>query len=231
MPSKIKSPQQKRLERLLASYERKIRDGFRDKIDEARRKVRIPELAALIENGDIEAALAVALIIPQEINALALAAFLAAAEQTSKEIFTAISIDVKFDDAQANAEAIMANRAFQVTSRFTQKQEDAVREVLLDGIRRGLNPRQQAIALRNSIGLTANQVKAVNNFRRLLEEGSKEVLTRKLRDKRFDRTINRGIRESKRIEQERIDKMVTRYRERYIKYRAGTYRQDGDPLP
>ena len=155
MQSKIKAPQHKRLERLLASYERKIRDGFRAKVDEARRAVRIPELAALIEAGNLEEALAVALIIPQEINALALAAFLVAAEQTSKEIFTVIGIRVQFDDAQVNAEAIMANRAFQVTRRCTQQQEDAIRQVLLDGIRRDLNPRQQALTIRNPIGCPA----------------------------------------------------------------------------
>lgn len=134
-------------------------------------------------------------------------------------------MDVQFDDAQANALNIMRNRALQVTSQFTHKQEEAVREVLLDGIRRGVNPRQQAVALRASIGLTASQVKAVNNFRDMLEAGSKEVLTRKLRDKRFDRTINRAIREDKRIERARIDRMVTRYRERYVKYRAGVIAQ------
>jgi hypothetical protein len=219
------SPQQKRLQRLIASYERKIRAGFRTKVEEARRLVGLDELAALIESGDIEGALAVALIIPQEINALAIAAFLAAAEQTSREIFAAISIDVQFDDAQDNALRIMRNRALQVTSQFTHKQEEAIREVLLDGIRRGINPRQQAMALRNLIGLTAKQVKAVNNFRNMLEEGSKEVLTRKLRDKRFDRTINRAIREDKRIERARIDRMVTRYRERYINHRAGVIAQ------
>ncbi len=219
------SPQQKRLQRLLASYERKIRASFRTNVEAARRAVRIDELAALIASGNIEDALAVALIIPQEINALAIAAFIAAAEQTSKEIFAAIGVDIRFDDAQENALRIMRNRALQVTSQFTHKQEEAIREVLLDGIRRGINPRQQAIALRNSIGLTAKQIKAVNNFRDMLEEGSKEVLTRKLRDKRFDRTINRAIRENKRIARVRIDRMVTRYRERYIKYRASVIAQ------
>lgn len=225
MPVKIISAEQKRLQRLLASYERKIREGFRTNVEKARRAVRIDELAALIESGNIEEALAVALIIPQEINALALAAFIAAAEQANKEILAAIGVDIKFDDIQENAIRIMQNRALQISSQFSAKQEAAIREVLLDGIRRGINPRQQAIALRNSIGLTAKQIKAVNNFRSLLEEGSKEVLTRKLRDKRFDRTINRAIREDKRIAQARINKMVKRYRERYINYRAGVIAQ------
>jgi hypothetical protein len=179
----------------------------------------------MIERGEIEQALAVTSIIPEEITALSLAAFAAASRKAAREIFNATGIDITFDSIQANAIRIMENRALQLTSVFDQKQKDAVREVLLDGIRRGVNPRQQAIALRNSIGLTAKQVQAVNNFRNMLENNDKEVLTRKLRDKRFDRTINRAIRADKRIAQDRIDKMVDRYRQRYIKYRATTIAQ------
>lgn len=225
MPVKITSPEAKRLQRLVASYERKIRDGYLSKVLEAKAAVSLSQLAGMVERGEIEAALAVTSIIPKEVTALSVAAFLAASEQAAKEIFAATGIDVGFDDAHANALRIMESRALQVATVFAAKQEAAVREVLLDGIRRGVNPRQQAIALRSSIGLTASQVKAVNNFRDMLESNDKKVLTRKLRDKRFDRTINRAIRTDKRIAQERIDRMVVRYRERYVKYRANTIAQ------
>ena len=225
MPVKIKSPEAKRLQRLIASYEAKLRAGFLAKVKEARAAVNLSQLAGMIERGEIEQALAVTLIIPEEINALSVAAVVAASKQAAKEIFAATGVDVMFDDVHANALRIMESRALQVATVFAQKQQDAIREVLLDGIRRGVNPRQQAIALRSSIGLTASQVKAVNNFRDMLETNDKEVLTRKLRDKRFDRTINRAIRADKVIAQDRIDKMVTRYRDRYVKYRANTIAQ------
>lgn len=225
MPIKIKSPEAKRLQRLIASYEAKLRAGFLTKVKEAKAAVNLSQLAGMIERGEIEQALAVTLIIPEELNALSVAAVVAASKQAAKEIFAATGVDVMFDDVHANALRIMENRALQVSTVFAAKQEAAVRAVLLDGIRRGVNPRQQAIALRSSIGLTASQVKAVNNFRDLLENNDKEVLTRKLRDKRFDRTINRAIRLDKVIAQGRIDKMVQRYRDRYLKYRANTIAQ------
>lgn len=217
--------EQKRLQRLIASYERKIREGFRQKANQAWAAINITELATLIEAGNIEQLLAVAVILPQEVNAVALAGFVAAIDQAGKEIFDATGEVVVFDDVHANALRIMENRAFVVRTQFAAKQEAAIRAVLLDGIRRGVTPRQQAVAIRASIGLTVNQVKAVNNFRDLLENRDRKVLRRKLRDKRFDRTINRAIREDKRIAQDKIDKMVNRYRDRYINYRAGVIAQ------
>lgn len=217
--------EQKRLQRLIASYERKIRNGFLSAVNRAWASVNISELAALIEAGNIEQLLAVSTIIPDEVSAISVAAYLAATDQATREIFEATGTRVVFDDAHENALRIMRNRTFVVLSNFNAKQEAAVREVLLDGIRRGVNPRQQAVAIRASIGLTTNQVKAVNNYRDLLENNSKKVLQRKLRDKRFDRTINRAIREGKTLERVKIDRMVTRYRERYLKYRANTIAQ------
>ena len=221
----LTSPEAKRLQRLIASYERKIRAGFRAKVAQAQASINITELAALIEAGDTQRLLAATSIIPSDVNAVSVAAFIAAADQAGKEIFNATGEVVVFDDLHSNALRIMQNRAFVVASRFTAKQDAAIREVLLDGIRRGINPRQQAVAIRASIGLTATQVKAVNNYRDLLENNDRKVLRRKLRDKRFDRTVNRAIRDDKRIAQAKIDRMVTRYRERYVRYRAGVIAQ------
>ena len=61
------------------------------------------------------------------------------------------------------------------------------------------------------------------NYRRLLEragEGDSEALTRQLRDRRFDRPSGAPLLAENRLTQAQIDRMVERYRERYIKYRA-----------
>ena len=101
---------------------------------------------------------------------------------------------------------------------------DSVRQVIYDAIYNGqlsgANPRTVAIEIQKVIGLTAFQNNAVNNYRRLLESGSKEALDRGLRDKRFDNTVRRASEVP--LTQEQIDRMVDRYREKYIKYRAET---------
>ena len=50
--------------------------------------------------------------------------------------------------------------------------------------------------------------------------GILRALTYDLRDHRFDATIRRAQREVVPLSQDRIEKMLGRYRERFIKYRA-----------
>lgn len=85
---------------------------------------------------------------------------------------------------------------------------------------RSINPITTAREVRQNIGLTARQEQAVANYRLALENGSKDALQRQLRDARFDSTVARAIADDKPLSKEQIDKMVTRYRERYIKYRS-----------
>jgi hypothetical protein len=74
-------------------------------------------------------------------------------------------------------------------------------------------------ALREVIGLTERQAAAVQSFRAALERGdARNALGRELRDRRHDRSVAR-IGE-KPLSAEQIDRMVKRYRERYIKHRA-----------
>ena len=92
-----------------------------------------------------------------------------------------------------------------------------------DGIERGLNPRDQARQFRESVGLTGRQENAVQNYRRALEsaaEGDSAALSRQLRDRRFDRTVQRAARTGKPLTTSQINRMTSRYRQRYIKYRA-----------
>ena len=106
---------------------------------------------------------------------------------------------------------------------FTEQQRQATRLAMTDGITRGLNPIDQARAFRNSIGLTQRQQASVINYRRLLEQaslGDGEALTRSLRDRRFDPTIRRAIRTGEPLSQAQIDRMVERYGDRSVKYRA-----------
>ncbi len=109
------------------------------------------------------------------------------------------------------------------TARFVQQISDNTREGMIETLRAnviaGNNPRKTARDFRDSIGLTRRQKQSVNNFRRLLEEGDPEALTRQLRDKRFDKTVKDLI-DGKRVPQAKIDKMVNRYNERFLKKRS-----------
>lgn len=96
----------------------------------------------------------------------------------------------------------------------------AVRNGLRRDIIAGRNPVDTARTFRANIGLTAQQEQAVANYRRNLETLDRRALARNLRDKRFDRSITSAIERNRPLSPDRVDQMVGRYRERYIKYRA-----------
>ncbi len=114
------------------------------------------------------------------------------------------------------AERISARRVREVSEGVRQ----VVRDIVRTEVPAGINPRDTARRIRGSIGLTARQERAVSNFRRMLETGDRQALDRALRDKRFDGSIRRAIAGEKELSAAQIDKMVNRYRERYIKYRS-----------
>jgi hypothetical protein len=97
-----------------------------------------------------------------------------------------------------------------------------VKTVVEQGLRDGANPRAIARELRASIGLAPNQEAAVRNFRRMLEAGDREALTRALRDRRFDRTLDRLL-GGDGLSPESIDRQVDAYRKRMVAFNAETH--------
>ena len=105
---------------------------------------------------------------------------------------------------------------------ISENTREAVRTSLTRDIISGKNPRDTARAFRSSLGLTPRQEQAVANYRSALEGLDSRALRRKLRDARYDRTVRRAIDSKSRLSAEQIDKMVGRYRERYLRYRSET---------
>ena len=131
---------------------------------------------------------------------------------------------VSFVFNQANPRlASFAER--QTTQRVREITEDVrgvVRDVVRDEALAGRNPRDTARRIRESIGLTRRQERAVANYRRLLENGDRAALERALRDRRFDSSVRRAVSGDRALSDDQIDRMVGRYRERYLRYRSET---------
>lgn len=209
-----------RLEDLLRTMEPDLRRKFLRLIRQIRQRLDVGELARLLEAGRedeilrrIQAAFAV---FGDDVNAL----FLASGQATAAFIAATMKTFFSFDQVNEGAVSAMQANRLRLIREFMEEQRNAVREALTEGIRRGLNPREQARFFRQSIGLTTRQMQAVNNFRRLLESGSAEALTRELRDRRFDATVRRSIRSGRPLTQDQIDEMTERYRERMLIYRS-----------
>lgn len=114
------------------------------------------------------------------------------------------------------AEQISSTRIREVSNNV----RDVTRGIVRAGIVAGDNPRTTAIQVRENIGLTARQERAVANYRRALENLDSDALERELRDRRSDRSVLRAIEQGKPLSQEQIDSLTRRYRDRYIKYRS-----------
>jgi hypothetical protein len=130
------------------------------------------------------------------------------------------AISVRFNVTNPRTASFLNDYKFNKIREISLDVQETIRQIAADGILSGSNPIETARNIRSSIGLTESQERAVRNYRRSLEQLDTDALVRRLRDKRYDPTVARAIKEGKKLTQERIDAMVQRYREKYLKYRA-----------
>lgn len=216
----------KEIDEILKKIEPRFERAFRQALDDIKSEMKIKEIADLINAGQFSQA--VALINEATVSA-AMIAF-------NKEIQNAVQAggDIAAKWARADKIVFDLNVTESNTARYinsyqadkvrqtTQLMQKVMGEVVLDGTNAGQNPIKVARRMRDSVGLTSNQERAVKNFEKLLRERKSEALTRALRDKRFDRSIISAITNERPLTEKQIAKMVGRYREKYVKYRAET---------
>jgi len=220
-----------RLRQAADRMEPRIRQAFEQALSDLRERLSDAELAQLIEAGNINQIVNGLLGEAVTDNALLpFAAAIGAAAIEGGRVAAAVQPpvvgrngqDVQFVFNATNPRVASFAQA-QTSQRIREISEDVrtvVRDVITQETRRGANPLETARRVRQSIGLTQRQEAAVANFRRMLEEGRIDVLDRQLRDRRFDPSIRRAIEQGRQIPQAKIDRMVERYRDRYVKYRS-----------
>ncbi len=198
-----------------------LRRAVLEALEAARRAGSLEEIEALILSGRLSEALELASRTGALRVAEAYAAvFTLAGREGAAFLSEALEVLVSFDQVNERAVQAIRRERFRLVTEFTEGQRRATRLAILDGVRRGLNPREQARNFRQSIGLTERQQLAVMRYRELLERGSAEALQRELRDRRFDPTVRRAIRTGVPLTQEQVDRMVERYAQRYLRFRA-----------
>jgi hypothetical protein len=209
-----------RLEALVASVEPKFRARFLAVIRSIKDQRSLEDISALILAGQIDEALLTAEVAALRLSNLFNQVVILSGSETAASIGGNLNILVEFDHVNQHALSAMTRNRLRMVTEFMAEQREATRAALIDGIQRGANPIEQARAFRDSIGLTRYQQEIVNNYRRNLNELSPRALDRELRDRRFDRTVNRAIRDGVPLRQDQIDNMVSRYTDRWVKYRS-----------
>ena len=214
-----------RLEKLLAQQDRRIAAAFRQAVAALRDQVDIDALADLIESGNINAAIEQLNDAARQVGVAYNVAFTTSGQSTAAFLQQAGFVRAFFDGVNNQAVAAMQSNMLRTVAEFSEEQRNATRSALTAGIQRGDNPRAQARAFRDSIGLTETQQDAVRSYREVLERVGKEggisaALDRALRDKRGDAQIKRAVKDAQPLKPEKIDWLVKRYAERYVKYRS-----------
>ena len=114
-----------------------------------------------------------------------------------------------------------------------EQQKQLARSVITENVARGNNPRNVAVQivgrynrktrLREGgiLGLTSSQERWVANAAAELDIGDYgSYLARRLRDRRFDKTVRKALREGVPIPKETRERMVLAYRRRALRYRG-----------
>lgn len=224
-----------RLLEILSSQELRIRKAFEAFLSVTRSTALISQARILLEVGDIEAALQ--LIEPYIVqlgNSITAAVHEMAAEEAEELLSSMIdeklldalglnpAVTIGFNPSLPRASEKIQQNKFEFVVGFTNAQREATQTALSAAFLEGHGPVKTARVFRDSIGLTDFQLQAVANYQRLLEMGDSQALDRALRDRRFDSSVERAIRGDEPLGAERINRMVDRYRERFLKLRAET---------
>lgn len=236
-----------RIERLLKAWEPILQAAFLECFDGLRDRVSVPRLILLIDAKDIEgtiAALGLERAQFRPLGAAVEALYEAAALDATAGIEVVqgplgLRIAPLFDVKEPAAQQWIESHATALISELTEQQRELVRTALaplrsgLDPMMTGDTPEKLALDLVGRvskvtghreggiIGLTARQAEWAASYERELSGvPDAKALTRKLRDRRFDRSVEKAIREGRPLPEKTRAAMIATYRNRALRYRA-----------
>lgn len=225
---------------LEARYGRKVADAFMLAVDDLRSAAEIQRLIDAIERRDMEAALDALHLDPAAFDEL-LESIREGYLVTGRGVARAMggrAMVIRFDGRNPEAERWLRDHSARLVTRILDDQREAVRAHLSEAMAAGVNPRQTALRIVGRIsrvtgrreggvlGLTAAQERYVAAARTELASGDPEAmrafLRRERRDRRFDRAIERAIREERPLDGETALRAITAYERRLLQLRGET---------
>lgn len=225
MPTVYDDPAQ-RLNDLLDQQEVRIAQIFRTAIADLQGDLDLNALADLIEQGRINEALDQLQYVADQLGVASDVAFVTTGQSTADFLTNAGVGRIVFDQVNPLAVAAMQAAKLSLVREFAEEQRRATSFALVSSVEAGQNPRVAARNFRDSIGLTEQQWRYVENYRQALnavgtdEQSAADALSRELRDRRGDQQIKRAIRETRPLPAEKIDWLTERYVQRFVKYRS-----------
>jgi hypothetical protein len=231
-------------EDLLQQYEPRVAKAFRDAIDSIKSAILIKTIAERLERGDITGAVAAIQFEPEAFATLELAlreAFNAGGVSFVQSLPSLVAADgtrvlFQFGVRNLEAERLIREQSSALVTNITDDQRLALRTAFEAGLAQGKNPTATALDVigrvnrvtgrreGGTIGLTSRQVEFISKARENLLSGDpvlmKSYLDLKTRDKRFDRTVTKAIREGRAVDAELVQRMMGRLSDNNLRLRG-----------
>lgn len=233
-----RTPTERQLyDELLDHYGREVANAFLAAVDDLKKGADLQKLLIAIERGSLDEALTAL-----HLDAAAFSNLLDQIQsgytisgQTAASFIRAAAI-VRFNARNPRAEQWLRLHSSALVTRILDDQRQAVRQALTAGMEKGQNPRTVALDIVGRVnktsgkreggilGLTAQQEEFVRNARAELGSGDpaqlKAYLSRARRDKRFDRAVQKAIREEAGLPADVAAKAARQYENRLLKLRG-----------
>lgn len=206
---------------LAAKMSPRLRDAFIASMADLVNSVSLAEVIRLLEAGRIEQLIDLA---PEstQLSAFREAIQEAVASAGKFRYDSLAATGGRFDLFDPRAVQFIQTYSFNLIRQIKSGLREAIRESVTVGIQLGQNPRETAREIKSisTFGLNSTQRRAVRNFKRMLQQGDPEALTRELRDKRYDGTLRRAFRTGSGLTKEQVNKMTEAYERKMLAYRA-----------
>lgn len=218
-------------EQLIGAAGPPIRDGFLAMIVRVTTRAEVGSITEAIEAGNLEQVWQAVGMQPGDFNDLREAVRSAVRVGGEAEAETH---RWTFDMGASRMNGTINGRVGFLIREITDETRELVRERVVRGIAEGTNPRSVALDLvgrrklgshsrtGGMIGLTRNQESWVQNALAELsgDEPMGNYLTRQARDRRFDASVRRALREGRPVPAETRAKMIAAYRRRLLQVRG-----------
>ncbi len=208
------------MRRLVALLEKSLGVGWQDIVEWLRGQNKLAEIEARLVSLDYAGAIADVDIAAAKFADELHQAYVTSGQRAAKWLDAKVpDALIRFDATHSKVIQRARTNSYEQVSGLTQESREVVRRVVVEGVTTGVAPRETARRLRDSVGLTDSQERALSNYRRALESGDwSKAMGYELRDGRADRSMRRGME----LTPKRIDELAERYRVNSINHRAET---------
>lgn len=224
---------------LAAKFGPEVAEAFMVVVADLKSGVEFQRLVAAIDQGDLNGAMDALHLDRAAFHALEAKineAFIAGGQAATSSMPASVAVGFRFDPGNQRAAAIIRATAGRLITGLLETEREQARQFIAEGMARGAHPRAVGLDLVGRIsrvtgkregglmGLSAPQRAYVATARAELASADpkllKNYLSRGRRDRRFDRSITKAIREGRAVDPEIGAKASTAYERRLLQLRG-----------